>query len=188
MGVYIDSTRATNVVRHNVINNTWIGIQSNFASNNVFDSNRLLSLMKNDPRPPNEPQAGIVLSRSYNTEVLNNTVRGCDGSGALLFASTGNHVAGNEFAGFRYGIGLWFGADGNTVEGNRLAENTAGLVVEKSAGNTLAGNSWGRLEGPVKAVDVGHLQAQDSASYSWPLRARVSPAGVIAEPALPVYR
>lgn len=140
IGIYLDTTQSTNIFRHNVVNNYWLGIGVYYASNSVFDANRVYSPMRSNSGLIMEPLSSIALYRSYNNYLINNELTGVDGSGIMLLAAPENVVAGNQVRGFATGLGLWYGANSNTLQGNLLSGNTVGMVVEQSGGNRISGN------------------------------------------------
>jgi parallel beta-helix repeat protein len=102
-----------------------------------------------------DPACGIVLTRSANVIVTNNTTYGNPWAGIALFDGTTTTTVATNTAN-RNGAGLLVqDSSANTLTANIANQNTDGFAVLHSSGNVLSGNTANLNTGKGFSLDRG---------------------------------
>lgn len=134
----IDVKTSNNEISHNIIKNSYIGINSASVNYNSFHNNTLVS---------NSMYAIYISSRSDHNIVKNNVFE--DNSyGMRIKGSRFNHIEKNDFSSNRRGMYYCCGATNNVGYHNNFVNNSVWSADDQVSGNTWfndktnQGNYW----------------------------------------------
>jgi parallel beta-helix repeat protein len=129
-----------------IINNTFKNFRVHIllsAVDNCIIANNNISGYRSDYYDNETSAGGIVMNRSGNNIIINNTISDVNFGGLLVLNSSSNNVIqANSIVDIERGIGIYYHSNDNLIVNNDVSSNSIGIIIDDAYNNTLARNNF----------------------------------------------